>query len=967
MGAGLRDGDKNVRRAALEVMGKIALHFILICRLWYEQIRQGVTQQAIREWSALIIIAYISQISMQIVRKEDRWICCGFLEKTPFSFELSSINQPQYLRTLVSEILKHWKSHGVVLSGETLQQGGVPNFLPDYAELLEQQGAIIGTLPASNASRSLLFCPIAPSSVVPVPVSGDVKPDKNDRSDAFDTYLKYSSDMRIFANSKSCLINISDHGNNCGLFALTLGVKRALDRDSAKASSLQADFVIFIRQCEEKDFTGITQKTDGVGQRLRGYIFEALRQDETFKAGRYQNFVPMVVNYATEGLKSLPQDMEALQNANQALLDSVKNEWRALSQYLERFYEDFSHNTDISEEQVIAFLVHIRSIISDNTQNHAEAAKRLFEEYKAEHNDLFFLTALYQRAWARVKQKDASPEIRQLFNESMAKCFRREMVERLIAIPEAERKVREACRFGFLEGVKFGEQVIEPSLEIMRENARSLLIESLVMAAWSEIYQRYLEYVRDEPVYLSADELGCLAKYWNVQLEINFQDEVRPPYRSYSQADPTLLSVVLCNPSQGHWMVDETLVGDQLLNRMHEVQEPETTTVLFDVLTIPPTTILPDFDRRKRMPSESVEPGDIRVPEDIKTQVFTYDTYQEATRKKAQISKTLLGVDARVVSVSTEEEEIYGRTMYSVKIGLTIEASPQVVDSVLEQLEAVAVVDLSKEKAARAQAISNALSHFRQEGQIVAEMLEIQRPTPILLFTACIRPVHPGVSVGHSQAKTAGTIGAILTEFTTSNDGVHYMLSNNHVLANTNKASRGDAIVQPGIFDTPIVNGEERTVAQLEYFHPISDDDDNDVDVAIAKLVDQSNLNCIIPDIGEVSSVGDATIRMIVEKTGRSTNHTLGTIVATDADIVIDLDCDGSRKARFVNQIKTSKMSKPGDSGALLITKDSEAASCKAVGLLFASSPINSYANHYSKVHKALQVGGGYTTNFAKP
>ena len=58
------------------------------------------------------------------------------------------------------------------------------------------------------------------------------------------------------------------------------------------------------------------------------------------------------------------------------------------------------------------------------------------------------------------------------------------------------------------------------------------------------------------------------------------------------------------------------------------------------------------------------------------------------------------------------------------------------------------------------------------------------------------RPVPLGYSVGH-PAITAGTIGARVRDAL----GRVYILSNNHVLANSNGASIGDPAYQPGPFD----------------------------------------------------------------------------------------------------------------------------------------------------------------------
>jgi len=57
------------------------------------------------------------------------------------------------------------------------------------------------------------------------------------------------------------------------------------------------------------------------------------------------------------------------------------------------------------------------------------------------------------------------------------------------------------------------------------------------------------------------------------------------------------------------------------------------------------------------------------------------------------------------------------------------------------------------------------------------------------------RPAPGGVSIGHPQI-TAGTLGCLVQK-----DGVQYILSNNHVLANSNDARIGDPIYQPGVYD----------------------------------------------------------------------------------------------------------------------------------------------------------------------
>src|ERR1700674_1494280 len=69
------------------------------------------------------------------------------------------------------------------------------------------------------------------------------------------------------------------------------------------------------------------------------------------------------------------------------------------------------------------------------------------------------------------------------------------------------------------------------------------------------------------------------------------------------------------------------------------------------------------------------------------------------------------------------------------------------------------------------------------------------------------RPIQMGVSGGSFKARIksgksfeccGGTLGSLVVD----KKGVDFILSNNHVLARTNKGGPGDRIVQPGLEDT---------------------------------------------------------------------------------------------------------------------------------------------------------------------
>jgi hypothetical protein len=75
------------------------------------------------------------------------------------------------------------------------------------------------------------------------------------------------------------------------------------------------------------------------------------------------------------------------------------------------------------------------------------------------------------------------------------------------------------------------------------------------------------------------------------------------------------------------------------------------------------------------------------------------------------------------------------------------------------------------------------------------------------------RPALGGDSIGHF-AITAGTLGC-----TVRKNGQVMILSNNHVLANSNEGKQGDAILQPGAYDG---GGLADTIANLMEWVPIS-------------------------------------------------------------------------------------------------------------------------------------------------
>ncbi|MGB3763366.1 MAG: trypsin-like peptidase domain-containing protein [Ornithinimicrobium sp.] len=211
-----------------------------------------------------------------------------------------------------------------------------------------------------------------------------------------------------------------------------------------------------------------------------------------------------------------------------------------------------------------------------------------------------------------------------------------------------------------------------------------------------------------------------------------------------------------------------------------------------------------------------------------------------------------------------------------------------------------------------------------------------------------VRPVRPGYSVGHFKI-TAGTIGAGCYDLSPvpGKPPRYYILSNNHVLANSNQANIGDPIYQPG----PIDGGTAAdAVGRLSRFVPIKFDGScNAVDAAIAEVPFDTLDRDIYWTGYPTSAVKVAAVGQLLKKTGRTTHFTTGRVTAVNA--TINVNYGGGNVAKFCNQIVTTDMSAGGDSGSLVLDLENN-----PVGLLFAGSSTATILNPIANVQLALKV-----------
>jgi len=229
------------------------------------------------------------------------------------------------------------------------------------------------------------------------------------------------------------------------------------------------------------------------------------------------------------------------------------------------------------------------------------------------------------------------------------------------------------------------------------------------------------------------------------------------------------------------------------------------------------------------------------------------------------------------------------------------------------------------------------------------ELPETEEEVGIEALRVRVRPVEGGYSVGHYKI-TAGTYATAVYD-AKPYPGIprkYYVLSNNHVLANSNNARIGDPILQPGPYDGGRYPRD--MIARLSRFVPIRFSGPcNYVDAAIAEgefhVLDRE-----IYWIGYVKGVRFMTKPgEIVQKTGRTTNYTTGKVTSINA--TVNVNYGGGRVAKFCRQILTTNMSAGGDSGSLLCDLNEN-----AVGLLFAGSSRVTVHNHILYVQSLLGI-----------
>lgn len=220
-----------------------------------------------------------------------------------------------------------------------------------------------------------------------------------------------------------------------------------------------------------------------------------------------------------------------------------------------------------------------------------------------------------------------------------------------------------------------------------------------------------------------------------------------------------------------------------------------------------------------------------------------------------------------------------------------------------------------------------------------------------------------GISMGPSRAVVlgppdveeegeytfVGTLGALVRD---RESGAVMAMTNFHVACVDDQWSAGDRMVQPGRPDggDPATD-EFGTLARAQLTE--------NTDGAVVTLDGDRQWSAEVTGIGDVAGVAEAAPGTAVQKRGRTTEHTFGTVASTEASLSLDYgDGLGSRTFRRQVRITTDaeqseRFSDGGDSGSVVL--DAER---RVVGLLFAGSTDGSttFANPIAAALEELGV-----------
>ncbi len=271
------------------------------------------------------------------------------------------------------------------------------------------------------------------------------------------------------------------------------------------------------------------------------------------------------------------------------------------------------------------------------------------------------------------------------------------------------------------------------------------------------------------------------------------------------------------------------------------------------------------------------------------------------------------------------------------------------------------------------------------------------------------RPAPGGVSIGHGDI-TAGTLGCLVRK-----NGQLLILSNNHVLANSNDARVGDPILQPGPFDggifpqdqigtleafipiqfpggggggggngggggggggnggggcgggsciggsAAVVNSMSSMVGSKNRLKTVTVESDQPSQTASPQMADNlvdaalarpTDSNLVQNTILDIGAIqGSGSAQLGMALKKMGRTTAFTTGTVQQIDVTVEVSYGAAGVARFTDQFMAGAMSQGGDSGSAVLNTNNE-----IVGLLFAGSSTSTIMNRIENVFSALNV-----------
>ena len=226
------------------------------------------------------------------------------------------------------------------------------------------------------------------------------------------------------------------------------------------------------------------------------------------------------------------------------------------------------------------------------------------------------------------------------------------------------------------------------------------------------------------------------------------------------------------------------------------------------------------------------------------------------------------------------------------------------------------------------------------------EVIEIKKlkikvkvvPSGKITFDCPKGDIMEDIGISNSGVPDGGTLGGLL--YLKDHAGI-FGISNWHVLKN-NSGNLGDMIYHPR---RKILN--QAQIQEAQFGHLVWANNE-DLDVGIFKIDNEEKLKILSSELKFIKRLETPKRTLKIFKYGSGTGRSSEKIRSINTTAKLWISTTAKRIYR--NQIQLKRMSGPGDSGAVLYTKEGS-----AVGLLFASSPCDkkrgfSYANSINKI-----------------